>query len=161
MATFGAMVVAGHKGGDLTHGSDYLTKNAPPVIKELFSSEPATNALPLMSEKADAAREPSFFAQKVWPVFEQKCVRCHGEEKHKGDYRLDTRESALAAGDSEEAPIVPGKPEESFLIELISLTGDDDEVMPPAGKEQLTAEEKAAIIQWVTEGASYDLSTSS
>jgi len=162
LATFCAMVVAGHKGGDLTHGSDYLTRNAPPVIKELFEPEPDTNTLATSTENTAAvAAEPSFFARKVWPVLEKKCVRCHGPEKHKGDYRLDTREFALTPGESEENPIVPGKPEESFLVELISLPEDDDEVMPPSGKEPLTAEEKAAIIQWIKDGASYDMTASS
>lgn len=163
VSAFVAMVVAGHKGGDLTHGSDYLTKNAPPVIKEFFEPKPDTNATVATAPgegESGAAAEPSFFAQKIQPVFEQKCSRCHGKEKHKGDYRLDTREFALTAGDSEEPSIVPGKPEESFLVELISLDEDDDEVMPPSGKEPLTAEEKADIIQWIKDGASYDLTKS-
>jgi len=160
LATFATMVVAGHKGGDLTHGSDYLTKNAPPVIKQLFEPEEETNqtaAVTGTNAEPQVAATPSFFAEKVWPVFEKKCVRCHGAEKHKGDYRLDTREVALTAGESEEPPIVPGKPDESFLVELISLDEDDDEVMPPSGKEQLTPEEKQAIIEWIRDGASYDL----
>lgn len=164
VATFATMVVAGHKGGDLTHGSDYLTKNAPPVIKQLFEPEKKTNqtaAVTAANTEPAVEATPSSFAQKIWPVFEKKCARCHGEKKHKGGYRLDQREFALTAGDSEEAPIVPGKPEESFLVELISLDEDHDEVMPPSGKEPLTPEEKEAIIEWIRKGASYDRTTAS
>lgn len=156
LCTFTAMSVTGHKGGDLTHGSGYLTRHAPSVLRELLGEEVKAE------EKAEAesqptSAKPSLFASVVWPALEAKCVKCHGGEKHKGDYRLDTREFALTPGDSEEKPIVPGKPAESYLMTLIMMSEDDDDVMPPSGKEPLTAEEKEAIRQWITEGASYSL----
>jgi len=165
VTTFTVMGIAGHKGGDLTHGSGYLTKHAPAVLKEILGEhttkkerEPkaagtdsetgATNAM-----AGGETAKPSLFASVIWPALEAKCIKCHGEEKHKGDYRMDTREFALTAGESELKPIVPGKPDESFLVELIELSEDDDEVMPPSGKEQLTPEEKKAVRQWILDGA--------
>lgn len=158
LGTFGTMIVTGHKGGDLTHGTNYLTKNAPPALKTLLEdaegmfTEPET-AAPVESA---AMGEPTFFAQRVWPVLEAKCVKCHGPEKHKGDYRLDTRESALKPGESGQKPIVPGAPMESHLVRLVLLGEDDDDVMPPSGKEPLTDDERMALIRWIERGAGYD-----
>lgn len=165
VTTFAVMGIAGHKGGDLTHGTGYLTKNAPPVLKQLLGEEvekkarkaPAADTnLTTGTTNSVTTSKPSLFASIVWPAFEAKCIKCHGQEKHKGDYRMDTREFALTPGETEEKPIVPGKPDESYLVELIELSEDDDEVMPPSGKEQLTTEEKQAIRQWIADGAPYD-----
>ena len=41
------------------------------------------------------------------PIFDQKCISCHGEEKQKGKLRMDTYE-ALIAGGKEGEGMVPG-----------------------------------------------------
>ncbi len=157
LGTFSVMAITGHKGGDLTHGTDYLTKNAPPAFKELFAEEPGTEPLALPQNSPGSMGKPSQFAQKIWPIFEAKCIKCHGPEKHKGGYRLDNIEGALTAGDSEQKPIVPGAPMESHLVKLILKNEDDDDAMPPSGKDPLTDDEKMAIINWIEKGASYSL----
>ena len=57
------------------------------------------------------------FALMVLPLIKTKCVGCHGgdEEDIKGDYDMRSRAATLKGGESEEASIVPGKPEESPL----------------------------------------------
>src|SRR5687768_5512939 len=47
------------------------------------------------------------FARDVRPIFDRHCVRCHGPEKQKSDYRLDRAESALRGG-SIGGAVVPG-----------------------------------------------------
>lgn len=167
LTTFSIMGLTGHKGGDLTHGAGYLTKHAPPVLRELLGeaekprpvAENAGQAKvgaaePLAQADAGGAK-PDLFTTVIWPAFEGKCVKCHGADKHKGDYRLDTREFALTPGESEKKPIVPGKPDESHLMALVSLTEEDEDVMPPSGKEPLTVAEKEALRRWILEGAPY------
>ncbi|MCM8525534.1 MAG: c-type cytochrome [Lentisphaeraceae bacterium] len=94
------------------------------------------------------------FAKQVAPIFEARCVKCHGDNKQKGEYRLDKAEFVMVAGESEEKPVVVGKPAESYLVKLIKMTEDDDDVMPPKGGT-LTPEEIALIEQWITEGAKF------
>jgi uncharacterized membrane protein len=144
------LMTAGHFGGNLTHGSDYLVKNAPDWVREWFG-ETQQRAI------ADAATDPSaaFFLEKVQPVFESKCLQCHGADKQKGAYRMDHGEFAMESGDSELDPIVPGRPMESYLVEVITLPDDDDFAMPPSGKERLTPEETMDIIQWIYMGAPF------
>src|SRR5438093_755975 len=66
------------------------------------------------------------FTNDIAPIFVQKCLTCHGAEKNKGGYRLDTFESVLKAGSSKEASVTPGKPEASALFQRISTTDEDD-----------------------------------
>ena len=76
------------------------------------------------------------------------CLQCHGAEKHKGGLRLDVRAAMLKGGDTGPA-IVPGKPDESPLIEAIRYEGEVQ--MPP--KKKLRSDEIAALTDWVKQGA--------
>ena len=95
----------------------------------------------------EAARE-DFFEAKVRPVLVDNCLECHGAEKHKGGLRLDVRAAMLKGGDTGPA-VVPGKPEESPLIEAVRYEGDVR--MPP--KKRLKAEEITALTDWIKGGA--------
>ena len=97
--------------------------------------------------KLDAAQE-EFFEAKVRPVLADNCLECHGAEKHKGGLRLDVRAAMLKGGETGPA-VVPGKPDESPLIEAIRYEGDVQ--MPP--KKKLKDEEIAALTDWVKRGA--------
>jgi hypothetical protein len=99
------------------------------------------------------AAEPSpddfeFFEKQVRPVLAQSCHKCHGEFKQEGGLRLDSRAAAIQGGDSG-AVIVPGKPDESALVEAIRYAGDLK--MPP--KAKLADEQIAALTEWVQRGA--------
>ena len=94
------------------------------------------------------------FVRDVAPILVEQCVECHRADKSKGAYRLDHFEAMLKAGDSEEKPIVPGKPEASELFRLISLHDEDDR-MPKKG-DPLSEKQQAIVRQWIAEGAKYD-----
>ncbi|GEP44650.1 hypothetical protein BGE01nite_39410 [Brevifollis gellanilyticus] len=83
-----------------------------------------------------------------------QCVECHRAEKAKGGYRLDTFEQLLKAGDSDEVPLVAGKPEESELYELISTHEEDDRM--PKKADALPEKEIALVRQWILEGGKFD-----
>src|ERR1700735_4709536 len=65
-----------------------------------------------------------FFESKIRPVLVEHCYECHSEEKgkNKGELTLDTREGACAGGDRGPA-VVPGKPDESILLNAIKQVG--------------------------------------
>lgn len=92
------------------------------------------------------------FEKAVQPILQRACVRCHGPEKQKGDFRVDVRQSALHGGESYAPNIVAGKGADSPLIKFISGTGDL--VMPPEG-ERLTATEVSTIRTWIDQGAKW------
>lgn len=142
------LTIAGHGGGNLTHGSKYLTENAPDWVKEWVESTGKEGAV-----EDGGSGGGGEYATVIRPIFEKKCFQCHGEEKQKGDYRMDTVEGLFAAGESELDPVVKGNPMESYLVETLTLPEDDDMAMPPDGKDRLTPEETLAVIRWIWEGA--------
>jgi mono/diheme cytochrome c family protein len=90
------------------------------------------------------------FHGEVLPILREQCFRCHGE-KDKGGLKLNTRDAALRAGDSELAAIVPHDPAASELLKRIR-SDDEDNVMPPTGG-RLTQQQIARLETWIREGA--------
>jgi uncharacterized membrane protein/mono/diheme cytochrome c family protein len=146
------VMVAGHYGGNLTHGSHYLTENAPEFVRDLLDDEPASTS-PVSSAELDEKQK--FYVEKVQPILAAKCVGCHGPEKQKGGFRLDIPELALKGGKSGKPAIVPGDPTESQLIRRILLPQQNDDAMPPEGKQSLGMDEVATILDWIKAGAAY------
>ncbi len=98
------------------------------------------------------------FEKEIAPIFESKCLKCHGPEKQKSGYRLDVKSVALKGGDEHAPNIVPGKGEDSPLLRFVS--GLDDEIeMPPKGA-RLNAEQIGLLRRWIDEGAVWPASAS-
>ncbi len=93
------------------------------------------------------------FEKQVQPILEFHCVSCHNDVKTKGGLRFDRGDLFHKGGDGGPA-FVTGKPEESLLIELVSLPSDDEDVMPPEGRK-LTESEIKILQEWVKEGAKW------
>ena len=101
---------------------------------------------------ASAPVEPVDFNRDVRPILAEKCFHCHGpdEAERQGDLRLDQREAVEASG-----TLIPGKPEESLLIQRIT-SKDPDERMPPAdAKISLSAEQQRILRAWVEQGGAW------
>ncbi|WP_166831172.1 DUF1553 domain-containing protein [Thalassoroseus pseudoceratinae] len=91
------------------------------------------------------------YLQEIKPLFKEHCFSCHGVLKQSGELRLDTA-AAMVRGGASGSAIVPGKADESFLVDV--LTGDAGFQMPPEGDgHPLSAEERDLIIRWINEGA--------
>jgi mono/diheme cytochrome c family protein len=97
---------------------------------------------------ARAADPGEFFEAKVRPVLATHCYACHTESRM-GGLRLDSAESVAKGGRSGQV-IVPGKPDESLLVQAVRRTHERIK-MPPAGK--LPDGDIAAIVEWVKNGA--------
>src|SRR4051812_5212848 len=93
------------------------------------------------------------FTKEVKPIFEASCIKCHGRGRDKGHFRIDSRETVLKGGESGPA-VVPGKSEESLLIEMVSGL-DPDNVMPKKGSK-LTKEQVSVLRAWIDQGARWD-----
>ena len=89
---------------------------------------------------------PLGFARDIKGIMAKYCFECHGVEHQEAELDLRTVESILAGGESG-AAIVPGKPEESILFEMIH-----DEQMPPEGKMP-GADDIERVRQWIASGA--------
>ena len=96
--------------------------------------------------EARAARE-QYFEQNVRPLLAQNCYSCHSNKKQKGGLRLDSLDAILKGGETGPA-VVPGKPDESLLVNAINYEGPE---MPPTGK--LAPEKVAILTRWILLGA--------
>lgn len=111
------------------------------------------SAFPLLAEVS--------FEKEILPVLSEKCLDCHRAEfekdgrtmKPKGGLRLDAAWAIQRGGESGPA-VVAGRPNNSPLLQRVSLPPDDEDHMPPRGKaEPLTPAETKAIKAWIREGA--------
>ena len=135
------------------------TGGTPPV-----TPPPATPANPPSTPAASGSGTVTtddsklVFQHVILPVLEAKCNKCHNEDKSKGDLRMDTHELLLKGGEGEPGKtVIPGKADESLAITRVKLPLDDDDHMPPEGKEQMKDEETALLHWWIQEGASATL----
>jgi hypothetical protein len=101
--------------------------------------------LAVTGNAADKPASGPLFEKDVLPLFEAKCLRCHGAEKQRAGLDLRTRAGLLRGGDSGPA-VTPGSPERSEL--WIKIAADK---MPP-GKEKLTEAEKVLLRTWIESG---------
>src|SRR5262245_51530896 len=92
------------------------------------------------------------FNRDIRPILTENCFACHGPDSaaRKAGLRLDIREEALSAG-----VIVPGKPDESPLIERVFATDASHIMPPPKSHKKLTTAQKETIRRWIAAGAEY------
>jgi hypothetical protein len=103
---------------------------------------------------AGPATRPVSFARDVAPTLVRQCATCHGPEKSKGDYRVDTFERLVAPGAGKKAPVVAAQPLKSELLRRLT-TADEDDRMPQKA-DPLPAAQVAAIARWIEQGAVFD-----
>jgi Protein of unknown function (DUF1553)/Protein of unknown function (DUF1549)/Planctomycete cytochrome C len=115
-----------------------------PLLFALFLGSSA------LAAEEEAQRAASvFFEKEVRPILANRCYECHGEKKQKGGLRVDALGYLKTGGDTGPA-LVPGKPEQSPLIEAIRYQKEDFQ-MPP--KQKLPDAEVAVLEKWVKLGA--------
>lgn len=104
----------------------------------------APEGIPLEEEPLQAT-----FASLDSRIFQVKCIDCHAPGKKAEKVPL-TREGLL---NPDEDYVFPGRPDESMLVQVIESSGKNR--MPPAkaGYAPLSPDEKAAIRQWILNGA--------
>jgi uncharacterized membrane protein len=169
----GLMAWTADLGGKLTHGSDFLTQRMPSGLRSVFgvpapkqgsavlATSASPQAQPVLQPAISAAPAPSvtFFTSRVSPIFEDKCVQCHGPAKRKGKLRLDSFENVMLGG-KHGAVIKSGDPQHSELFRRINLAREDEHAMPGEGKPALTSAEIKVIELWLAAGASQTLAAS-
>ena len=108
-----------------------------------------------LSKLPPASTNKIDFAHDIQPILADNCLRCHGPEKPKSQFRLDNRTAALKGGDNG-VDIIPGKSAESPLIHYVAYLVEDSE-MPPIGKgRQLTPADVSILRAWIDQGAPWN-----
>jgi len=139
---FVLIMVAGHLGGSLTHGEDYLTAG--------FHNTPPPPAFRPIADVQQAAA----YEDIVKPILESRCNNCHGARRQKGGLRLDNP-AGIAKGGKDGGVLVAGKADSSELIKRILIPENEEHHMPPKDRPQLSSQEQQLLTWWVNQGADY------
>ncbi|MCH1557608.1 MAG: chitobiase/beta-hexosaminidase C-terminal domain-containing protein, partial [Flavobacteriaceae bacterium] len=129
--------VTGHFGGQITHGKDYL---------KLPDFSISSNT------KIDSI---NLFSKAVKPIIDNKCVKCHNQNKSKGGLKLTTKNEILKGGDSG-VIFTSFDPSSSHLYNYPRLPMDDKMHMPPEGNNQLSKDEIEILRIWIERGGLFD-----
>ncbi len=108
---------------------------------------------PPAAPAAKPAATVSYF-RDIRPIFQVHCQGCHQPAKAMGEFVMTARDGLLKGGESGQAAIVPGKPDESYLLSQITPDGGKAEM--PKDKEPLVEDQLKKIRQWIAEGAEDD-----
>lgn len=138
------LIITGHNGGSLTHGSDYLTEYKPESFSELFGVSPDNP----VAKKINSLDSADIFTDAILPILKSRCVSCHNADKKKGELILSSFAEIVKGG--EDGPgVVPGNLEKSGIYSRVTLPKDDKDFMPANGKKPLTSDQVAIIKWWI------------
>jgi uncharacterized membrane protein len=130
-----SLIIAGHFGAVITHGDNFVL-------------EPITQPELVPLEQAKV------YDHVIQPIFQEKCISCHNDQKLKGNLKLTDEMSILKGGKTGKL-LVAGYPNLSLLLQRVHLPSSDKKHMPPAGKPQLTEEETQILYLWIKDQASF------
>ena len=98
-------------------------------------------------------QKPVDYSTRVKPIFNKKCIICHGGVRRKGGFSVLFRSEALAKTESGKFAIIPGDPDHSELIKRITTKDPEDRM--PYKHEPLSSAEINILKRWIKEGAQW------
>jgi cytochrome c len=111
-----------------------------------------TQPHPVAAQAGPAPSSPEFYTQRVQPILQANCYRCHGGFNHRGGLSLATKAGMLRGG-HDGTVLIPGDAQKSLLIRLIRHEGPADDPMPMPPKGKISDADIATVTQWVQAGA--------
>jgi hypothetical protein len=108
-----------------------------------FPSEDPQHPTPPVVPRSELAAE-------VYGIFREKCHMCHRVADAKGGIRILNHNLLL-----QRLVLIPGRPDESEVYDLLVTTDPKKPKMPPDDSEAgpMTKEETEKVRQWIAEGA--------
>ncbi len=134
------IVITGHLGGSLTHGTDYLSFNFNAYKNDTAKIKPLVNV-----------QEAKVYDSVIQPILQTRCYSCHSSKRQKGGLRLDKFDLIMKGGKDGKI-IAPGEPDNSDMIKRLLLPDEEDKHMPPREKPQLTDKQIALLHWWIENG---------
>ena len=132
--------------------TEIILPTAAPPTQAPPSTDTAAPTAPDVATDPAAATQPSAsgatvsFANDVLPIFQSRCVNCHGGNEIEEGLLLRSHAEVMAGSDNGPV-IVPGDAANSLLVELVATME-----MPKRGPK-LTPPQIQIITDWVNEGA--------
>ena len=112
-----------------------LTLLAVTLLLQVGLSQPSTS-----DESSDrrVVSEEAAFKERVQPLVQKFCIRCHNAENMESGIRVDLLSAAF---DDKQLPLWKG---------ILKQVADED--MPPADEPQPTVEQRKSLTEWITRG---------
>ena len=85
------LLLAGHLGGNITHGEEHLTE----PIKNLASFN-KVQSKPIKYYKD--YKEKPLFSSVIQPILDEKCVKCHNSKKSSGKLKMHNSNELIKGG---------------------------------------------------------------
>jgi len=128
-----------------------VSKAMPPGDAKLTPAE--ITLLRSWVDHLSGAAEREVTENDVLPIFQMRCVVCHGKRKQEGGLDLRSQASRLRGGKSGSA-LIPGKPDQSLLMQKIS----SGQMPPPKLLFEYfvrppTSPEVETLRKWIASGA--------
>lgn len=147
------LVVTGHLGGNMTHGSDYLLEYAPSSIQKLMGYGQSGKDLPQFTDPDSVMT----YRDIIFPTFEKKCIGCHNDKVQNGGLNMASIDSIRLGGDG--GPVIVSGDISSELLRRVTLPITSSKFMPTSGTH-MTYHEVRLLEWWITQGADYNTSIS-
>ncbi|MGZ0170761.1 MAG: c-type cytochrome domain-containing protein, partial [Planctomycetales bacterium] len=82
----------------------------------------AVSSIASADEKPAGTLPDVSFYKDIRPILQANCQGCHQPAKAKtaGTYVMTSYDLLIKAGESEEVPVAPGKPDDSYLVQMIT-----------------------------------------
>jgi hypothetical protein len=136
-----------------------------PMLKSVLFSVLALGMMGVKAAemKVDLAKLPPAvnkpgltYAKDIRPVLKESCLKCHGQEKPKSKYRVDSLEAIVKAGNSGTAAVIAGDSGKSPLVLYIADAVEEMEMPPLDTRDRypaLSKEQIGLIRAWIDQGA--------
>ena len=97
------------------------------------------------------------YNQHIRPILSANCYVCHGPDisSREAGLRLDLRDSAIVALESDEIAVTPGDSKSSELIRRVASDDPEERMPPPEMKKVLSPREVALLARWIDQGAEW------
>lgn len=122
----------GQDASDMAPSSFEQLKVDGPLRSSFHSQQPRPAGDQVPQPQLDA------FRRDVQPVLMQSCVHCHGPDTQEGNIRIDTLDPDLLNGE-----------DTSWWVEIRAAISKGE--MPPPEDEALAEEDRAQVVDWLTE----------
>jgi mono/diheme cytochrome c family protein len=101
-----------------------------------------------------AAKKEVDFVRDIKPLFKDHCIKCHGPNKQRGEFRVDNKTDALKGGESFAPAIIPGNGADSPLVKFTAGVVESMQ-MPPEGEKKLSKDDIGLLRAWIDQGAKW------
>lgn len=91
------------------------------------------------------------YERDIAPILRTHCAGCHQDAEAEGEFSVETFSTLQLGGESKGAPILPGNPDDSFLIK--SIEGRARPHMPPKEEPRVRDQDIAVLRRWIADGA--------